>query len=108
MIPRMKNSLTVSLNALREECREANWDGYGAEAVNPLALKRAEDVIASLPDDLPLPECSFEPGGCVSLDWMPAAHRILTVSVSVRWRDARGRLAHSGIARVPADTMIER
>lgn len=61
--------------------REPNWDGYGAEPVNPLALRRAEGVIASLPDGLPRPECSIEPDGCVSLDWMPAPHRTLSVSV---------------------------
>jgi hypothetical protein len=61
--------------------REPNWDGYGAEPVNLLALRRAEGVITSLPDDLPQPECSVEPDGCVSLDWMPAPHRTLSVSV---------------------------
>ena len=63
MIPRMKSALMTSLTALEEECLLPNWDGYGAEAVSPLALKCAEDVIASLPDDLPLPECSIEPDG---------------------------------------------
>ena len=61
--------------------REPNWDGYGAEPVNPLAFQRAEQMIAALPDDLPLPECSVEPDGCVSLDWMPIPNRTLTVSV---------------------------
>ena len=61
--------------------REPNWDGYGAEPVNALAFQRAEQLVAALPDDLPLPECSIEPDGCVSLDWMPAPHRTLTVSV---------------------------
>lgn len=61
--------------------REPNWDGYGAEPVNLLALRRAEDLLASLPGDLPRPECSVEPDGCVSLDWMPAPHRTLSVSV---------------------------
>lgn len=70
-----------ALTALAEECREPNWDGYGAEPANPHALRRAEDLIASLPDDLPLPECSIEPDGCVSLDWMPVPFRTLTVSV---------------------------
>ncbi len=76
-----KATLISSLTALGEECREPDWDGYGAEPANPQALQRAGEAIAALPDDLPLPECSIEPDGCVSLDWMPAPHRTLTVSV---------------------------
>jgi hypothetical protein len=76
-----KAALISTLAALGEECREPNWDGYGAEPANLRALRRAEDLIASLPDDVPLPECAIEPDGCVSLDWMPAPYRTLTVSV---------------------------
>lgn len=68
---------------LARECNVSNWDGYGAEPASPRALRRAEDLIESLPDDFPLPEFSIEPDGCVSLDWMPAAYRTLTVSVGV-------------------------
>lgn len=39
-------------------------------------------MIASLPEDVPLPECSIEPDGCVALDWIPGPNRTLTVSVS--------------------------
>ena len=59
----------------------SNWDGYGAEPVSPHALRHAEDLIASLPEDLPLPECSIEPDGCVALHWMPASYRTLSLSV---------------------------
>ena len=76
-----KAALISTLAALGEECREPNWDGYGAEPASLRSLHRAEDLIASLPDDVPLPECSIEPDGCVSLDWMPAPYRTLTVSV---------------------------
>lgn len=69
------------LAALAEECGVPNWDGYGAEPLSPRALAMAQKIIPSLPDDLPLPECSVEPDGCISLDWMPAPHRTLTVSV---------------------------
>jgi len=75
------DDLVFALFELSQECREANWDGYGAEPVEPEALRKAVDLIVSLPDHLPLPECSVEPDGAVSLDWMPAPHRTLTVSV---------------------------
>ncbi len=69
-----------SLTELEDHCLLPNWDGYGSNPVSLSALRRAEDLIASLPDDLPLPECSIEPDGCVSLDWMPGPYRTLTVS----------------------------
>jgi len=76
-----KAVLISHLSELGEQCRKGNWDGYGAEPVLPRALRCAEELIASLPDDVPLPECSIEPDGCVSLDWMPGPNRTLTVSV---------------------------
>ena len=81
-----KAVLISTLTSLGEECRDSNWDGYEAEPANPNALNRAKDLIASFPDDLPLPECSIEPDGCVSLDWMPVPHRTLTLSVSANDR----------------------
>ncbi len=77
-----KASLISALTVLGQECREANWDGYGANPVNPVALRRAEELIASLPDNISLPECSIEPDGCISLDWMPTAYRTLSLSVT--------------------------
>jgi hypothetical protein len=70
-----------SLTALEGDCLLSNWDGYGSKPVSLRALRRAEDLIASFPDDVPLPECSIEPDGCVSLDWMPARYRTFTVSI---------------------------
>ncbi len=76
-----KAALISELWILSEECREPNWDGYGAAAARPEAVRRAQELIESLPNDVPLPECSVEPDGCVSLDWIPGAHRTLTLSV---------------------------
>ncbi len=76
-----KSELISSLASLGDECRESNWDGYGAEPVSQHALRRAQNLIESLPEDLPLPECSIEPDGCVAMDWMPASYRTLSVSV---------------------------
>ena len=77
----MKSEHLDSLARFTNECREPNWDGYGAEPASLRALRHAEDLIAALPDDVPLPECSIEPDGCVSLDWISAAYRTLTLSV---------------------------
>ena len=76
-----KADLISHLSLLGGECREENWDGYGAAPVRPGALRGAEELIASLPEEVPHPECSIEPDGCISLDWMPGPNRTLTVSV---------------------------
>ena len=74
-------SLALSeLAILASECRVQDWDGYGAEALNPSALRLAQDIIRSLPDDMRMPSFSIEPDGCVSMDWMPTRVRTFTLS----------------------------
>jgi hypothetical protein len=75
-----KAAAISELFTLAEECRAPNWDGYGAESVDPDALELAKEIIDSLPEDLPLPESSIEPDGCVSLDWIPTRNRTFTIS----------------------------
>lgn len=77
-----KADLLNSLEQLSVECAEEDWDGYGAEPVNMVALSRARAFIRSLPERYPLPELSVEPDGAVSLDWMPSSNRTLSVSLS--------------------------
>jgi len=74
-------SLALSeLAILASECRGQDWDGYGAEPLNPSALMLAQDIIRSLPDDVPMPSFSVEPDGCVSMDWIPSKVRTFTLS----------------------------
>lgn len=68
------------LAGLSAECAMDDWDGYGASAVNRQALQLAQDIIRSLPDDVPMPSFAIEPDGCVSLDWMPSCNRTFTLS----------------------------
>ncbi len=75
-----KANALSELSELAIECREADWDGYGAESLDARALHMAREIIRSLPDDLPMPELSIEPDGCVSLDWMPNRNRTFTLS----------------------------
>jgi hypothetical protein len=69
------------LRALGEECRDADWDGFGALAVNETTLRNACRFVESLPAELPMPDVGAEPDGAVTLEW----HRNprLTLSVSV-------------------------
>lgn len=75
-----KATLISDLMELAAECREPDWDGYGAEPVDLQALETAKQIIYSLPDGVSLPDCSIEPDGGVSLDWMPSRSRTFTLS----------------------------
>lgn len=76
-----KADLLNSLEQLSMECAEADWDGYGSEPVNRMALSRARAFIRSLPESVQLPEVSVDPDGTISLDWMPSTNRTLSVSL---------------------------
>ncbi len=68
------------LSELAAECSTEDWDGYGALAMDVRALRLAQEIIRSLPDDIEMPSFSIEPDGCVSLDWMPSRGRTFTLS----------------------------
>ena len=73
-----------TLNRLYElaaECAEADWDGYGAEAVSKSAVERSAHFIRRLPEGLPLPEISVEPDGEIALDWSPTPMQTFSVSI---------------------------
>ena len=69
------------LYELAAECAEADWDGYGAEAVSQNAVERSAHFIRRLPEGLPLPEISVEPDGEIALDWSPTPTQTFSVSI---------------------------
>ena len=69
------------LSELAAECAQADWDGYGAEAVSQSAVERSAHFIRRLPEDLPLPEISVEPDGEIALDWSPTQTQTFSVSI---------------------------
>ena len=69
----LKEDALKKLYELVAECTEADWDGYGAEAVSQSAVEYSAHFIRRLPEDLPLPEISVEPDGEISLDWSPTS-----------------------------------
>lgn len=80
-----------ALNRLYElaaECSEADWDGYGAEAVSQSAVEHSAHFIRRLPEDLPLPEISVEPDGEIALDWSPTPTQTFSVSIGTANRMA--------------------
>ena len=80
-----------ALNRLYElaaECAEADWDGYGAEAVNQSAVEHSAYFIRRLPENLPLPEISVEPDGEIAFDWSPTPTQTFSVSIGTANRMA--------------------
>lgn len=65
---------------MAEECREPDWNGYGAVPVLQEGLDRAAAFIRALTLDLPMPQPSIEPDGEVALEWLVARNRMLSVS----------------------------
>lgn len=70
------------LRALALECAEANWDGYGAAAIDELAVRNAEDVLFALPPGIPMPDLAPEPNGGVSLEWFRSRNQMFSISVN--------------------------
>ena len=77
----LKEDALNRLYELTAECVEADWDGYGAEAVSQSAAVHSAHFIRRLPEDLPLPEISVEPDGEIALDWSPTPTQTFSVSI---------------------------
>jgi hypothetical protein len=65
-----------------EECREPNWDGYGAQAVSEETYHLAHQFLAALPLSTPVPSIGAEPDGHITVEWHRSPQRTLSVSVS--------------------------
>lgn len=65
-----------------EECRQANWDGYGAAPVSVRAFQSACEFLEALPLGTPAPSIGAEPDGHITLEWYHSPRRTLSISVS--------------------------
>ena len=101
-----------SLRELANECAHEDWDGGGATAIDLDAVARAEGFLRALPSGVPMPTCSPEPDGSISLDWSESRGRLFSISVSARdriafaWLDGNDR-GH-GVARFDGAVVPER
>lgn len=82
----------VELADAASEAAIANWDGYGAKPVDPLAYRQAERFLAALPTTTPVPDVSVDPDGEVSISWNVEPGWIFSVSIG-----ASGRLSYAGL-----------
>ena len=65
-----------------EECREANWDGYGAQSVREETYHLAHHFLSVLPLRTPVPSIGAEPDGQITVEWYRSPERTLSVSIS--------------------------
>jgi hypothetical protein len=63
------------------DCREDNWDGYGAEKVEDEAFLRARDLLTRLATRFPAPTASASPHGSLTMEWIVNPRRRLILSV---------------------------
>jgi hypothetical protein len=80
------------LASVWEECRNPNWDGYGALPVTRETLRNAYCLLESLPLGFPAPSIGAEPDGHLTLEWHCSSRRTLSVSVS-----PEGELHYAGL-----------
>jgi hypothetical protein len=107
-----KNTALSELFALVAECSQPGWNGDDAIPLEPLAASLAADFIRAFPDNLPLPEFTPEPDGCIALDWIESPTRHLSVSfglsnrLAYAWLD--GTDQGHGVASFNGETLPPR
>lgn len=65
-----------------EECRQSNWDGYGAQPVLDTTCQFAQRFLEALPLGTPAPSIGAEPDGHLTVEWHRSPRRTLSISIS--------------------------
>jgi len=74
------------------DCRQPNWDGFEAVAVEQETYAATYTLIDSLPLGFPRPSIGAEPDGQLTLEWHKSPRRTLSLSV-----DSNGYLHYAGL-----------
>ncbi len=64
-----------------KECRNPDWDGYGALPVEQVTYQSAYALIESLPLGFPRPSISAQPDGQLTFEWYRTPTRTLSISI---------------------------
>lgn len=72
--------MSSQFQALREECLEEDWDGYGAHSMKPNSLLFGERFLRALPTRSELPDVGVDPDGEVSMEWALSSRFTFSVS----------------------------
>ena len=70
------------LSQTLDECRDPNWDGYGAQPVSDGTYHFAQQFLEALPLGTPAPSIGAEPDGHLTVEWYRSPRRTLSVSIS--------------------------
>ena len=65
-----------------KECRDSNWDGYGAAPVSDITYQFAQQFLKALPLGISAPTIGAEPDGHLTVEWYRSPLRTLSVSIS--------------------------
>jgi hypothetical protein len=65
-----------------EECRQPNWDGYGAQSVREETYHLTHQFLTALPLGILVPSIGAEPDGHLTVEWYRSPERTLSVSIS--------------------------
>jgi hypothetical protein len=74
------------ISGVAAEHSQPDWNGEGAASISQLAADQAVAFIRALPRGFPMPEIAPEPDGSISLDWIRARSRMLSISVGMSER----------------------
>jgi len=77
-----KAAAIAEIWTITNECAVADWDGYGALAVDRASAHRAVALVRALPLDLPVPDVGAEPDGCIAFEWWMCRGRVISLSAS--------------------------
>jgi hypothetical protein len=81
-----------ALYDIADQCSVANWDGYDAVQVSPMAVAQAFRLLRTLPSTLRTPDLSADPDGEISFEWYLEPRRVFSISVG-----PHGELSYAGL-----------
>ncbi len=70
------------LHQLFQECRQTNWDGYGALPITGETYVLAYQFLEALPLGTSAPSLGAEPDGHITFEWYQSPRRMLSISIS--------------------------
>jgi len=74
------HSALLELEALKAECAAPNWDGYGANALDPESHMLAKSFLENLPLGIIAPSIAADPDGQVTVEWYKSSRSLVSIS----------------------------
>lgn len=74
-----RGGLLANFSELLDNCKEADWNGEAANAIDVVAENAAYQFIKSLPSDIPDPDIDPIPEGLVAFEWYKGPKNVVSV-----------------------------